>query len=161
LDVEVAAGRFRQDLFYRLNVIPISLPPLKERREDIPLLANYFIKQYGVKYKRNTIGLTDEQKKMLRSYRWPGNIRELKNVIERAVILSAENQLELNLPADIQSDQFDPFVDSPSLEEIQRRHIQHILKKTGGRISPAAQILGMKRTSLYSRMRTLGMRIDS
>ena len=104
LDEEVAAGRFRQDLFYRLNVIPLSLPPLRERREDITLLADYFIKQYGVKYKRSPLGLTDEQEKVLRSYRWPGNIRELKNVIERAVILSAENQLELNLPADIQSD---------------------------------------------------------
>jgi transcriptional regulator with GAF, ATPase, and Fis domain/tetratricopeptide (TPR) repeat protein len=164
LEEEVAAGRFRQDLFYRLNVIPLHLPPLRERQEDITLLANYFIKQYGVKYKRSSVGLTDEQEKMLRSYRWPGNIRELKNVIERAVILSAENQLELNLPADIQSDQFDPFADLPSLEEVQRRYIKYIIQKSGGRISGpdgAAEILGMKRTSLYSRMRALGMRLDS
>jgi transcriptional regulator with GAF, ATPase, and Fis domain/tetratricopeptide (TPR) repeat protein len=164
LDEEVAAGRFRQDLFYRLNVIPLYLPPLRERREDIALLADYFIKQYAIKYKRPIVSLPDEQKRILREYRWPGNIRELKNVIERAVILSAENQLELNLPADIQSDQHNPFADSPSLEEVQRRYIQLILKKTGGRISGpggAAEILKMKRTSLYSRMRTLGMRIDS
>jgi DNA-binding NtrC family response regulator len=157
----VAAGRFRQDLFYRLNLIPISLPPLRKRQEDIPFLTDYFIKQYAAKYKRSTVRITDEQEKMLRSYRWLGNIRELENVIERAVILSAENQLELNLPADIQSDQFDPFADSPSLEELQRRYIQYIIKKSGGRISGpggAAEMLGMKRTSLYSRMRALGLR---
>lgn len=98
---------------------------------------------------------------MLREFRWPGNIRELKNVIERAVLLSAENQLELNLPADIQSNQFDPFADLPFLEEIQRRYIKYILQKSGGKISGpggAAEILGMKRTSLYSRMRVLNFR---
>ena len=161
LDEEVAAGRFRQDLFYRLNVIPLFLPPLRERQEDIPLLADYFIKQYGVKYKRSTVRLTDEQEKMLRSYRWPGNIRELKNVIERAVILSAENQLELNLPADIQPDQLNPFADLPSFEEMQRRYINYILQKTGGRISGsggAVEILKMKRPTLYSKMRILGIR---
>ncbi len=164
LDEEVAAGRFRQDLFYRLNVIPLYLPPLRERQEDIALLAEYYIKQYAIKYKRRTLRLSNEQEKMLRSYRWQGNIRELKNVIERAVILSAENQLELNLPADIQSDQFNPFADSPSLEEVQRRYIKYIIQKSGGRISGpdgAAEMLGMKRTSLYSRMRALGMRLDS
>ena len=161
LDEEVAAGRFRQDLFYRLNVIPLYLPPLKERREDIPLLANYFIKQYGVKYKRSTVGLTDEQKKMLQTYRWPGNIRELKNVIERAVILSAENQLELNLPADIQANQVNPFADFPTMDELQRRYIEFVIKKTGGKIAGAggaADLLGMNRTTLYSRMRLLGLR---
>jgi transcriptional regulator with GAF, ATPase, and Fis domain/tetratricopeptide (TPR) repeat protein len=160
LGAEVAAGRFRQDLYYRLNVIPISLPPLRDRQEDVSLLADYFIKRYAVQYKRSVVRLTDEQEKTLRLYRWPGNIRELKNIIERAVLLSAENQLELNLPADLQSSPVNPFADAPSLEEIQRRYIRHVLEKTGGRIAGAggaAQILGMKRTSLYTRMRMLKM----
>jgi transcriptional regulator with GAF, ATPase, and Fis domain len=157
MEEEVAAGRFRQDLYYRLNVIPLRLPPLRERSKDILLLADYFINHYSVKYKRPIVTLTSEQEKMMRGYRWPGNIRELKNVIERAVLLSSEYQFELNLPADLQSVRADPFADNPSLEEIQRRYIRHILKKTEGKISGAAQILGMKRTSLYTRMRILKM----
>ena len=96
----------------------------------------------------------------LRRYRWPGNIRELKNILERAVLLSGDNQMELNLPAEVQGKEDHPFADSPSLEEVQRRYIHDVLKRTGGRIAGpggAAEILGMKRTTLYSRMRALGM----
>ncbi|RPJ18377.1 MAG: hypothetical protein EHM26_09805 [Desulfobacteraceae bacterium] len=105
-------------------------------------------------------GLTADQNRALCRYRWPGNIRELKNILERAVLLSGENQLELNLPAEVQEKEDHPFADSPSLEEVQRRYIRDVLKRTGGRIAGpggAAEILGMKRTSLYARMRTLGM----
>jgi len=161
LEEEVAAGRFRQDLFYRLNVIPLNLPPLRERPEDIPLLAEYFMKQYALKYKRNMIRLTSEQEKLLRHYRWPGNIRELNNVMERAVLLSTETQLELNLPADLQANPVNPFFDFPSMDELQRRYIEFVFKKTGGKIAGAggaADILGMNRTTLYSRMKLLGLR---
>ena len=98
---------------------------------------------------------------MLNTYPWPGNIRELKNVMERAVLLSGDQQLELNLPANIQKDSDHPFADCPSLEAMQRRYINFILKRTGGKIGGtdgAAEILGMKRTSLYTRMRNLGMK---
>ena len=160
LAAEVAAHRFREDLYYRLNVIPIHLPPLRDRKEDISLLADYYLKQYAVKYRRAVIKLTADQDKVLRRYGWPGNIRELKNVMERAVLLSGDNQMELNLPAEVQGKEDHPFADSPSLEEVQRRYIRDVLKRTGGRIAGpggAAEILGMKRTSLYARMRTLGM----
>ena len=160
LGAEVAAGRFRQDLYYRLNVIPISLPPLRDRPEDIPLLAGHFLNRYAVKYKRSNLRLSPEQEKMLSHYPWPGNIRELKNIMERAVLLSVADQLELILPAELTAGRENPFADAPSLDEIQRRYIGHILQKTGGRIAGpggAAEILGMKRTSLYSRMRTLKM----
>jgi transcriptional regulator with GAF, ATPase, and Fis domain len=160
LAAEVAAGRFREDLYYRLNVIPIHLPPLRERSEDIPLLADYYLKHYAAKYTRASIGLTADQNKALCRYRWPGNIRELKNILERAVLLSGDNQLELNLPAEVQGKADHPFADFPSLEEVQRRYIRDVLKKTGGKIAGpggAAEILGMKRTSLYTRMRLLGM----
>jgi len=160
LAAEVAAHRFREDLYYRLNVIPVHLPPLRDRMEDIALLADYYLKQYAVKYRRAFIGLTADQNATLCRYRWPGNIRELKNVLERAVLLSGDNQMELKLPAEVQGKEDNPFADSPSLEEVQRRYIRDVLKKTGGRIAGpggAAEILGMKRTSLYARMRTLGM----
>ena len=85
LATEVAAHRFREDLYYRLNVIPIHLPPLRERPEDIPILAEYYLNQYAVKYRRAVIKLTADQDKVLRRYGWPGNRRELKNVMERAV----------------------------------------------------------------------------
>jgi len=160
LGAEVAAGRFRQDLYYRLNVIPISLPPLRDRPEDISLLAGHFLDRYAVKYKRSGLRLSPDQERMLGRYPWPGNIRELKNIMERAVLLSVADQLDLTLPADITAGGENPFADGPSLDEIQRRYIGHILQKTGGRIAGpggAAEILGMKRTSLYSRMRMLGM----
>ncbi len=158
---EVKQGRFREDLYFRLNVIPIHLPPLRERREDIALLAGHFLDRYARKYQRQGLTLTPAQEKMLRQYRWPGNIRELRNIIERAVLLSDDHQLEIQLPADIQMRPENPFADLPTLNEVQRRYIRHVLDRTGGRIGGdggAAQVLGVKRTSLYSRMRILGMK---
>jgi DNA-binding NtrC family response regulator len=128
--------------------------------EDIPLLAEYYLKQYATKYRRVFIELTVDQKRTLGRYRWPGNIRELKNVLERAILLSANHQLELNLPVEVQGKEDHPFADFPSMEEVQRRYIRDVLKRTGGKIAGpggAAEILGMKRTTLYARMRTLGM----
>lgn len=157
---EVSAGRFREDLYYRLNVIPIFIPPLSDRKEDIPLLADYYLKHYAIKYGRAFIGLTADQKQVLCRYEWPGNIRELKNIMERALLLSGDDQLELNLPADLQIKEDQSFAGSPSLDELQRRYIRDVLKRTNGKIAGpggAAEILGMKRTSLYARMRTLGM----
>ncbi len=158
---EVAAGRFREDLFYRLNVIPITLPALRDRREDIPLLARYFLSRFASKYNRHGLVLTEGQAAFLQQYDWPGNIRELQNVIERAVLLSAEGQLQFELPSKQCSPIQHPFEDLPSLDDLQRRYIAYILDKTAGKISGpggAAELLGMKRTSLYNRMRKLGMR---
>ncbi len=157
---EVERGRFREDLYFRLNVIPIHLPPLRERKDDIVLLAKYFLNRYAKKYKRQGLKLTADQEKMLRQYKWPGNVRELQNIMERAVLLSGDNQLEIQLPARNQRQPENPFLDLPSFEEIQRRYIRHVLEHTGGKIAGpggAAQILGLKRTSLYSRMKILGM----
>jgi len=160
LAAEVAAGRFREDLYYRLSVIPFSLPPLRERTDDIPLLAEFYLKQYAVKYRNASAKLTADQKKVLSCYHWPGNIRELKNILERAVLLSGDRPLELKLPLAEEIKDNHPFADNPTLDEVQRRYINDVLKKTGGKISGpggAAEILGMKRTSLYARMRALGM----
>lgn len=156
---DVAEGRFRQDLYYRLNVVPLVMPPLRERGDDVILLAMEFLAQYARKYHRLLPELTRTDMSTLRSYPWPGNVRELKNVMERAAILSSVESLSLNLPA-AGSAEASTFTDRPTMNELQRRYITHILSLTGGRIGGpggAADILGMKRTTLQARMRKLGI----
>jgi transcriptional regulator with GAF, ATPase, and Fis domain len=164
-DVEV--GNFREDLYYRLNVVPLIIPPLRERVNDPILLAQYLLVRYAQRYKKPIPELTMEDKASIKTYPWPGNVRELKNVIERSIILFDGRKLELTLPMvpikskNILSD--DPaasFADKPVMDELQRRYIDYILKQTGGRISGprgAARILGMKRSTLYTRMKKLGV----
>jgi transcriptional regulator with GAF, ATPase, and Fis domain len=158
---EVAAGRFREDLYYRINVLPFTIPPLRERKEDIPLLARYFLARYATRYSRPKLTLTEEDEAKLQAYDWPGNVRELENVMERTVLLSTGEELDFRLPVGgitVASD----FSDSPlTLDEVQCRHIQHVLDTTGGKIGGpggAAEILGMKRTTLNKRLKKLGLR---
>jgi len=161
LSDEVAAGRFRQDLYYRLNVIPVSLPPLRDRPDDIILLARNFFRHYCNRYGRGGLELTRQDEDKLTTYPWFGNVRELKNVIERAVTLSSGKKLILDLPIGQTSPEKQSFPDTPTMDELQRRYIQHVLEKTGGRIygpDGAAEILGMKRSTLYTRMYKLGIR---
>ena len=161
LRAEVSQGRFREDLFYRLNVIPIHIPPLRKRNNDILLLAQSFQEKFRQKYNRQEIKLTQAQKDTLLTYEWPGNIRELKNIIERAVLLAEEDRLIIDLIKDTDKINLDSqFQAHPSLEEIQRMYITFVLEECNGKIGGpggAAEKLGMKRTSLYARMRTLGM----
>jgi transcriptional regulator with GAF, ATPase, and Fis domain len=160
LAAEVAAGRFREDLYYRLNVVPLIIPPLRERREDIPLLAGHFLHRYATKHNRQGLALTSEDEKKLMAYGWPGNVRELENLMERTVLFSTGVRLDLVLPLEWKAIPGDLFSDDPTLDEIQRRYIRHVLEKTGGKISGsqgAAEILGMKRTSLNYRMKKLGL----
>jgi len=157
---EVKEGRFRQDLYYRLNVIPLTLPPLRKRNQDIILLAQKFVARYSRKYGSDS-KLSSQDKKIILNYAWPGNVRELKNVMERAVILSKEGRLELNLPSKRLASLTDFFSDMPTLDDMQRKYIKYVLEYTHGKISGtggAAGILGMKRTSLYTRMRILGIK---
>jgi transcriptional regulator with GAF, ATPase, and Fis domain len=158
---EVAAGRFREDLYYRLNVIPVTLPPLRNREQDILLLAGHFLSRFASKYNHQGIVFSPKQEAMLNEYHWPGNIRELQNVMERAVLLSTDGRLLLDLPSENRVKNNNHFDDLTSLDEIQRRYIAFVLEKTGGKISGlggATEILGMKRTSLYNRMKKLGLR---
>ncbi len=160
LEREVADGRFREDLFFRLNVISLVLPPLREREEDAVELARHFLEYYVKKHNRHSFSLTAEHKEAIRNYAWPGNVRELKNIVERAVILSENDHIELDLPSGRSARSLDHFSDKPTLDEIQRRYIYYVLEQTGGKISGpggALEILGMKRTSLYSRMKALGI----
>lgn len=161
LKKEVAEGRFRKDLYYRLNMIEITLPPLRDRKVDIVPIAEYFVKRFCKNLNRPDRKLSADEIEKLRAYSWPGNVRELQNVIERAVILSTGDRLELNLPHTKSLAEMDTPEDILDLDEVQRRHIRFVLSRTGGRIAGtggAAELLGMKRTSLYSRMRSLGLK---
>lgn len=158
---EVARGNFREDLFYRISIVPIHVPPLRERNADILLLARHFFNRFAKKYNHPTLKLNQDDEDALANYHWPGNVRELINVIERAVILSKDDRLELSLGPPSAVDASNPFSDAPTMEALQCRYIEYILKKTNGRISGkggAAEILNMKRSTLYSRMDKLGLR---
>ena len=158
---EVRAGRFREDLYYRINVLELTIPPLRDRREDILLLAHQFLGKYTKKYNRMPMKISSASEKLLQDYAWPGNVRELQNVIERAVLLSSSEHLELNLPSQPGFDLSNPFADMPTLEEVQRRYIKYVLSRTDGRVGGtdgAAERLGMKRTTLHSRMSKLGIK---
>jgi transcriptional regulator with GAF, ATPase, and Fis domain len=158
---EVAVGRFREDLYYRINVVPIDIPPLRERIDDIPLLSRHFLALYASKNGRPVYELTSQDEARLMEYSWPGNVRELQNVIERSVLLTDGQRLKLNLPTQAKKSSASLFADHLTLEELQRRYIRYVLDKTNGKISGpkgAAGLLGMKRTSLYNRMKKLGIR---
>lgn len=161
LTEEVAQGNFREDLYYRLNVIPLVIPPLRDRSGDVLLLARHFLSLYAGRHNKIISGFSQENEEQLTTYEWPGNIREMKNVIERAVILSMDGTLAFDLSPLRRPAAKDPFADMPPLDEVQRRYIQFILDKTNGKIGGldgAASIMKINRTSLYNRMKKLGMR---
>jgi formate hydrogenlyase transcriptional activator len=152
----VREGRFRKDLFYRLNVFPIQMPALRERREDIPLLVWAFIEELGRSTGRAIDRISQRAMERLQEYAWPGNVRELRNVVERSMILSQGGTLQLALPDAGESVSDEAL----ALDEVQRRHIRRILDMTSGRISGpggAADLLGLKPTTLRSRMERLGL----
>jgi formate hydrogenlyase transcriptional activator len=157
----VAEKRFRSDLYYRLNVFPINLPPLRERREDIPLLAHFFAQKYAQQMKKPIERIPKETLAALTSYQWPGNIRELQNLIERAVILSRGRVLEIPLgelkpPARAAAEPADAL----TLEAVEREHILRVLRESGwviGGPAGAAARLGLNRSTLNHRMRKLGI----
>lgn len=154
----VSDGRFRSDLYYRLHVFPILVPPLRERREDIPLLACHFLEAYRVKLKRPALELSAESMDRLKTYAWPGNVRELQNVIERAVILARSTVVEIEpqfLMTTASSSE-----PSSNLTDMERRHIVRVLESTHWRIygpQGAAAQLGMNPSTLRSRMKKLGV----
>ncbi len=160
LTERVSQQRFRQDLLYRLNTIEISLPPLRDRRADIPLLAQLFLKKYRKQYNRPIRGLSPAAVRQLQQYRWPGNVRELQHAIERAVILAAGPDLE---PGDfVLAAQPDAIADSPvlqtvQLEEAERRLIQRAMQQHQGNISEVARELGLSRQALYRRLSKHGL----
>jgi len=157
LEARVAAGRFRKDLFYRLNVFPIQVPPLRDRPEDIPALIWTFVREYEKKMGKRIDRISRRCIDALQRYAWPGNIRELKNQIERALIVCSGRTLDVRLPRRSAAETPEKL----NLKEAERRHITGILQQTGWRVSGrggAAEILGLKRTTLQSKMKKLGIR---
>lgn len=157
---EVHEGRFREDLFYRLSVFPLTMPPLRERLEDIPLLVWSFVKEFGQAMSKTIVRIPPPMMEALQAYDWPGNIRELRNVIERAMILTQGESLRIDPPRHATAGVSLP---SMTLEEVERRHILSVLAHTGWRVrgqNGAASILGLKPTTLESRMKKLGIRRD-
>jgi DNA-binding NtrC family response regulator len=168
LEHDVAAGRFRADLFWRLNVIPIELPSLRDRASDIPLLCEHFIRRFNEKNRRNVTGIHPEAMAALRRYFWPGNIRELENLIERMVILKGSGELDMaHLPAQLRVAR-EPAAPSPAaipdlpadgtdlraiLESVEDRMIAEALERTGGNKNRAAELLGLNRTTLVEKLR--------
>lgn len=159
---EVRAGRFREDLYYRLAVFPIAIPPLRDRVEDIPIIARYFAQQVRRAVGRPAFELTDADLDVLRSYTWPGNIRELANVIERAAILSAGRHVDLAtiLPASTRPQLPGRIVTEAEWRELEKRNLMAALRAARGKLSGpggAAELLGTKPTTLSSRLRALGI----
>ena len=157
LDEEVRQGRFRRDLYYRLNIFPIHLPPLRDRPEDIPQIAWEFVNEFGERMGKKIRRIANRDMEWLKSRSWPGNIRELRNVIEHALIVSKGETLELQQS----SAEKQKSLSAVTLEDIERQHIQMILDATHGRVKGpdgASARLGLNPSTLYSRMRKLGMR---
>jgi DNA-binding NtrC family response regulator len=159
LERAVREGKFREDLFYRLHVIPISVPPLRERKEDIPLMVDHFIQKHSSE-KKSVSGITPEALRSLESYRWPGNVRELENVIQQAIALGSSDVIRLqDLPAGI----YKPSVSMPgsssikSLREIEKEAILRALQLTAGSKLDAARILGIGKTTLYEKLKKYGL----
>jgi transcriptional regulator with GAF, ATPase, and Fis domain len=168
LEEAVKSGGFRQDLYYRLNVVSFEMPPLRERREDIPLLASYFVAKYGAKFKRKVTGLSAEARDCLTNYEWPGNVRELENAVERAVVLgSTERVLPEDLPESVL--EAEPASTSgasappitkyhEALREAKRQLILRALEQSAGSFTEAARALGVHPNYLHRLIRNLNLR---
>jgi DNA-binding NtrC family response regulator len=153
---EVEAGRFRQDLLFRLNTVEMTIPPLRDRREDIPLLAEHFLHQYARKYRRGIEGFEPGAVKALLDYDWPGNVRELEHAIERAVLMAEADSIrasDLGLRPDKQPGR----IEEMSLEEVECLLIKKALARFGGNVNKAAEALGLSRSAFYRRLQRYGL----
>ena len=153
LERAVQDGTFREDLYYRLNVVTITIPPLRERKLDIPAIARFFIKKYAQSMNKNVIDITNDTLDMLVEYNWPGNVRELRNVIERAMVVTKGNLIELNdLSFFFPSAEADKAEKIPSLDDVEKEHIQKVLEATNGNIAQASAILKVSRLTMYNKI---------
>jgi len=163
LDAAIAKGTFRQDLFFRLNVVELRMPALRERTEDIPMLANYFAAKYADKCNRRVLGISPETQKLLHRYEWPGNVRELENAIERAVVMgTTEDILPEDLPeAILESNSPDTSESAGYHQSVTERKKQLILdamKKAGGSFTAAAKLLDLHPNYLHRLVRNLNLK---
>jgi len=155
----IASGEFREDLYYRLNVVSIELPPLRERREDIPLLAQHFLKKFTIENQKEITGFSPEATDFLLKYEWPGNVRELENTIERAVILAQNPSIKM---ADMSQGNMPLARSAPvrgNLKEIEKNYILETLTQSQGNYRKTARLLGISRMTLYNKVRTYGINV--
>jgi two-component system response regulator HydG len=163
LDEEIKTGRFRSDLYYRLNVISIHLPPLRQRRDDIPALAEHFLRSIAAVRTEAPKRLDPTTLEALQEYQWPGNVRELENALERAVILTSGDRIGVDvLPERVTQRKAEPLVSSrapvnPTLEAVERAYIMWVLQSEGGNKSRAAEALGIDPSTLYRKLSRYGV----
>ena len=160
LEKEVKAGKFREDLFYRLQVMPITLPPLRERKGDVVLLANFYIDQFNREFRKKIRGLSPQAVSLLEQYQWPGNVRELRNAIERAMLLVDRNTLEpedFTLTRTVSPVEFVLPPEGVNLEEVERQLLVQALERSGGNQTHAAQLLGINRDQVRYRIEKFGL----
>ncbi len=159
LRTKVMQNQFREDLYYRLKVVTINLPPLKERREDILPLAEHFLKKYSEENEKGIINFSPEVIEFMLHYSWPGNVRELENIVEHGVILSKNNTITLaELPTDI----IQPIsLEEKTIEAVTKNHILKVLEETEGNISKAAKILGVRRMTLYNKLKKYDLTVNN
>ena len=155
----VKAGKFREDLYYRLNVFSIIVPPLRERRQDVPLLAHYFLNKFSTSMNKPINSISKDAMDFLIKYDWPGNVRELENAIERAVVVGKENSIKVeNLPFHVSSNNVEDDASGKSLSAIERKHILKVLCENNWNISRSAHILEIDRVTLYNKINKYGLR---
>jgi DNA-binding NtrC family response regulator len=159
LEAEIAAGRFREDLLYRLNTVVIRLPPLRDRRNDVDALAVHFLEHYAARYRKPLTGFDDAALALLRAHSWPGNVRELAHAVERAVLM-ADPAAAVIAARDLAIQPLRTATDAVphSLEDAERAFIEKVLAQHGGDVRQAAQQLGMSRSALYRRLQQYGVR---
>ena len=162
LEEEVKTGKFREDLFYRLQVMPILLPPLRDRRGDVPLLASYFIDRFNREFRKRVRGVSPAAAEVLQHYQWPGNIRELRNAIERAMLLIDQEWLEpdnfTTLTRTVTPTQFRLPPEGVNLEDVERQLLTQALERAGGNQTQAAQLLGINRDQVRYRLEKFGLK---
>ena len=158
LEKQVEEGRFREDLFYRINVFSIEVPPLRERPDDILPLANFFVEKYARAMGKPPLKVSPEAEAVLMSYRWPGNVRELENAVERAMVVGHGPALEVHdLPVTAQNGATDE-PQARSLSALEKDHIGRVFRECGGNVTHAAKVLGIDRATLYNKLRRYGLR---
>ncbi|UCE17866.1 MAG: sigma-54-dependent Fis family transcriptional regulator [Gemmatimonadota bacterium] len=157
---------FREDLFYRLHVVPICIPPLRERREDIPLLIAHFLERFNRDFRKNIKGVCDEVMEICTSYRWPGNIRELENLMERLVVLTTEEIIPMNMiPQNMLTNEIDAAIETipeelslkQARQTFEKRYIEKLLKLTNGNVQQAAKLLGVHRATVLNKIQEYGL----
>ena len=153
----VANRQFREDLYYRLNVVNIDLPPLRERREDILLLARHFLEKFARENQKRLTGLSREVNDFLLKYQWPGNVRELENTIERAVILAKGRYIDIDSLLQRASTSGESILPGTSLKEVEKSYIMGVLNQTSGNYTEAARVLGISRATLYHKVKAYGL----